>query len=265
MLGDNMAENVNDGPEVTPTFRDDDDPESQKVYSSRGRGAGLDDEGGLYEVTPDFSSRVNQLKSSLGSKPSAVVSKEVKVDNPEKPKVVAEKTTYVGAEPYTSKSFKDLNATSSKRSLGQGNGKVELEEHETEGDDAKRKAMAATASALALMPNPFGRRVGREVIMKEMMKGVQNIKNRKDAERATYESMKPSIERLRNNRIKEAAKKGPNAATKLSEKHMEKLYDEGIGSGSPFKQGGRVVRMASGGSVRGHGIEQKGRTKGKYC
>lgn len=263
-----MAENVNDGSEVTPTFRDDDDPESQKVYSSRGRGAGLnddDEEGGLYEVTPDFSSRVNQLKTSLGAKPSAVVSKEIKVDDPEKPKVVAEKTTYVGAEPYTSKSFKDLNTTSSKRSLGKGTGDVELEEHQTEGDIAKQKAIAAGVSALALMPNPFGRRMARETVMKEMMKGVQNIKNRKDAERATYESMKPAIERLKNNRVKEAAKKGPNAATKLSEKHMEKLYDEGIGSGSPFKQGGRVVRMASGGSVRGHGIEQKGRTKGKYC
>ena len=73
-----MAENVNDGSEVTPTFRDDDDPESQKVYSSRGRGAGLndDEEGGLYEVIPDFMKRTNNLRESLDSKPIVLEEKK---------------------------------------------------------------------------------------------------------------------------------------------------------------------------------------------
>jgi len=330
---DNMAGDVNDGPEITPTFRDDDDPESQKVYSSRGRGAGLsdDEEGGLYEVTPDFSSRVNQLKSSLGSKPSAVVSKEVKVDNPENPKMVSKKTTSfsinpeddadtikrsdwektqadfdtkaelnkkrrsdwektqadfdtksqnrnekalnsiinpsklgrTGASNYTSKSFKDItNPDNEKINLGKNNKGFELAPHKTEADIAAQKGIAAGLSALAFIPgNPFRRIIGRMAI-KEMQEPIVDtiVKSaQKNVEK------KEPIFKEKNLNKKNVSKKIEQNAAKRNEGRKESIMNERKEPSMNLKQGGRVVRMAFGGSVRGHGIEQKGRTKGKYC
>ena len=342
-----MAENVNDGSEVTPTFRDDDDPESQKVYSSRGRGAGLDEEGGLYEVTPDFSSRVNQLKTSLGAKPSAVVAKEIKVDDPKNPKVIAEKTTSfsinpeddidtkkssdsfsinpeddadtirrsdwkktqaefdtkaelnkkrrsdwektqtdfdtksqnrnekalnsiinpsklerTGASNYTSKSFKDItNPNKEKINLGKDSKVVELSPHKTEADIAAQKGIAAGLSALAFIPgNPLRRTMGRMAI-KEMQEPIVS-KIVKSAQK-NVEKKEPIFKEK--NSGKKASKRMEQNAAKRMEGRKEPTMNEQKEPSMNLRQGGRVVRMAFGGSVRGHGIEQKGMTKGKYC
>jgi hypothetical protein len=351
-----MAGDVNDGPEVTPTFRDDDDPESQKVYSSRGRGAGLDDEGELHEVIPDFSSRVNQLKSSLGSKPSAVVSKEVKVDNSEKPKMVSKKTTSfsinpeddintkkssdsflinpeddadtikrsdwektqtnfdtkaelnkkrrsdwektqadfdtksqnrnekalnsiinpsklerTGASNYTSKSFKDItNPDNEKINLGKNNKGFELAPHKTEADIAAQKGIAAGLSALAFIPgNPFRRIMGRMAI-KEMQEPI--VSTIVKSAQKNVQKKEPILKEKNLNKnaliyedMKNASKRMEQNAAKRNEGRKESIMNERKEPSMNLKQGGRVVRMASGGSVRGHGIEQKGRTKGKYC
>ena len=237
-----MAENVNDGSEVTPTFRDDDDPESQKVYSSRGRGAGLDEEGGLYEVTPDFSSRVNQLKTSLGAKPSAVVSKEIKVDDPEKPKVVVEKTTSVSSNPEDDTSA--YHGLPFKKYL---NNMPSSEKKQANADRVQKgveigvsmlpigraiKGIGMVGKAASEIPG-YAKVVG-ESGAKAVKQGVEKLM----ANRASREDMKSAI-----GRMAEARKN-----RKAEETHLKKLYSN-PGGGSPFKKGGKVKRYGNGGDV----------------
>ena len=178
-----MAENVNDGSEVTPTFRDDDDPESQKVYSSRGRGAGLndDEEGGLYEVIPDFMKRTNNLRESLDSKPIVLEEKKSIIEKNNKP--IVEKTTVFTSKP----TIADAN-----------------------------KAILHLANNI------------------KNVKADKIVKNNRPPEKVQEKKEEP---------------KNSKANTMPSVNNFFK---------NPFV-------FKSGGSVRGHGIEQKGRTKGKYC
>ena len=179
-----MAKNFDDNQEEMPVFRDDDDPESQKVYSSRGRGAGLnddDEEGGLYEVIPDFMKRTNNLRESLDSKPIVLEEKKSIIEKNNKP--IVEKTTVFTSKP----TIADAN-----------------------------KAILHLAN---------------------------NIKNVK------------ADKIVKNNRPPEKVeeKKEESKSSKVNTKSSVNNFFK-----NPFG-------FKSGGSVRGHGIEQKGRTQGKYC
>ena len=167
--------------------RDDDDPESQKVYSSRGTGAGLsdDEEGGLYEV-------------------------EYKPE----PKVVSKPKAY------------------------------EMQPKE----EIKPKATIADAkTTIKHLTNTVNKAIPQKVAKKDVDNRPFEKVAKKDVDNRPFEKV-----------AKKTFKPEPQAAQVSKVKDTTPSFnvkDYFLKSSFGFK---------SGGSVRGHGIESRGKTKGRF-
>ena len=213
--------------------RDDDDPESQKVYSSRGTGAGLsdDEEGGLYEVE-------YKPEPKVVSKPKAPVSKSNSVVPSRGNEDIDEEDTSAYHGLPSKKYLKNMPSSEKKQANAdriQKGAEIGVSMLPV---GRAIKGIGMVGKAASEVPG-YARAVG-ESGAKAVKQGVEKLM----ANRASREDMKSAI-----GRMAEARKN-----RKAEETHLKKLYSN-PGGGSPFKKGG---------SVRGHGIESRGKTKGRF-
>ena len=224
-----------------------DDDLDQRVYSSRGTGAGLSDDdeegGGLHEVEykpePRSASVSKKTSSPAFKKTSSSVSKSDSVGPSRGNEDIDEEDTsayhglpsrkYLKNMPSSEK--KQANADRIQKGAEIGVSMLPV--------GRAIKGIGMVGKAASEVPG-YARAVG-ESGAKAVKQGVEKLM----ANRASREDMKNAI-----GRMAEARKN-----RKAEETHLKKLYSN-PGGGSPFQKGGAVVR--------GHGIESRGKTKGRF-
>lgn len=224
-----------------------DEDRDQRMYSSRGTGAGLSDDdeegGGLHEVEykpePRSASVSKKTSSPAFKKTSFSVSKSDSVGPSRGNEDIDEEDTsayhglpsrkYLKNMPSSEK--KQANADRIQKGAEIGVSMLPV--------GRAVKGIGMVGKAASEVPG-YARAVG-ESGAKAVKQGVEKLM----ANRASREDMKSAI-----GRMAEARKN-----RKAEETHLKKLYSN-PGGGSPFKKGGAVVR--------GHGIESRGKTKGRF-
>ena len=180
--------------------RDDDDPESQKVYSSRGTGAGLsdDEEGGLYEVE-------YKPEPKVVSKPKAY---EMQPEKEIKPKAtIADAKTAI----------KHLTNT-------------------------VNKAIPQKVAKKDVDNRPFEKVAKKDVDNRPFEKVAKKDVDNRPFEKVATKTFKPEPQAAQVSKVKDT----PSSFN---------VKDNFLKTSFGFK---------SGGSVRGHGIESRGKTKGRF-
>ena len=220
-----------------------DEDRDQRVYSSRGTGAGLSDDdeegGGLREMEYKSEPRSDSVSKKASSPVSKSAPKSYSVVPSRGNEDIDEEDTsayhglpsrkYLKNMPSSEK--KQANADRIQKGAEIGVSMLPV--------GRAIKGIGMVGKAASEVPG-FARAVG-ESGAKAVKQGVEKLM----ANRASREDMKSAI-----GRMAEARKN-----RKAEETHLKKLYSN-PGGGSPFKKGGAVVR--------GHGIESRGKTKGRF-